>query len=834
MPDCGGKSADRVGRSQGRARPLFVCLLLSAGLASAAEIPPVERRPNILLITADTFRADHIGYDGYAYETSPNLDSLSAAGVFFKKAFTTSGWTAPGLVSIHTSLYAPAHGVDVRGRSMDPSVTTLAEALRQVGYQAPDIFFLTDIPNFDHFGLEPWASRSQYIREGDEILFRWLQQEAAASDKPFFLYYHYRDLHQPYAPGKAYEEPFIQAFGHPWNPFSWVRRFLANEKVNLVQREVMLPRGTLDFAPWDQGWISALYDGEVRRMDDNLFGRLRRILREQGLEKNTIIVISADHGEELLEHGLIGHVSTFKEGRLAEEVIRIPLIFWAPGRLPEGLIVEDMVQAIDVMPTLLDLAGVPIPKGAQGRSLRPLFEGHSLPSRPVYLETSGGGYTANLEQYASRTRALRTERWKLIWQTPAETTELYDLADLGSVDEQDVAQAHPQIADSLLTMLVAWAEANPRVRVPDLASADEPAGNGTDSRIQIIFPTDGDTFGYIGAGQTIKLQWSGGAASAYTIEYEIGRGAYYLDGLLEVETNQPSYGPFHADFWNSLVLYNPWRFRVYPRNQPSAASDWVIFDLASSDAGGWSLLGSFVLLHATILQTGTELIDLAKGLMLGLVDLGLLLVQISVADATAWALLLAIAGALVWPRLQRFGEHRIRAWALAVAYVAIVYATVPVFPDVWRRLREHTGDEAIGHLGTLVVGGLVLALAVKAWRQARVDGAMLRLVPLAFVLGLYAWLLAIFGTFPAERLHLLEYGLMAFLLHRALCIDRSTVPAYVWALALTSVIGFGDETIQWLLPQRFFELKDAALNVAAGSLGLALTALARTSAEGYR
>ena len=119
-------------------RLVSVCLFLAAMVAAlrpvalGAAAPGADQRPNILLITADTFRADHIGYDGYGYETSPNLDSLSARGVFFKKAFTTSGWTAPGLVSIHTSLYAPAHGVDIRGRSMDPSVTTLAEALRQV------------------------------------------------------------------------------------------------------------------------------------------------------------------------------------------------------------------------------------------------------------------------------------------------------------------------------------------------------------------------------------------------------------------------------------------------------------------------------------------------------------------------------------------------------------------------------------------------------------------------------------------------------------------------------------------------------------------------------
>ena len=802
---------------------LPACLFLAAGVAAD--------RPNILLITADTFRADHIGYDGYDYETSPHLDSLSATGVFFKKAFTTSGWTAPGLVSIHTSLYAPAHGVDIRGRSMDPSVTTLAEALRAVGYRAPDIFFLTDIPNFHHFGLEPYAHRNQQINDGDEILFRWLQEEAAGSDRPFFLYYHYRDLHQPYDAGEEYEDLFtIDVFGHPWNPMSWVRRFLAQEKVSLVHREVMLPRGALDFAPWDRRWIAAFYDGEVRRMDDRLFGRLRRVLREQGLEDNTIVVVSADHGEELLEHGVIGHVSTFKEGSLSEEVIRIPLIFWAPGRLPAGLVIDDeIVQAIDIMPTLLELAGAPVPAGAQGRSLRPLFEGGTLPLRPVYLETSGGGYTANLEQFASRTRAVRTERWKLLWRTPEDAIELYDVA-ADPVEDDEVSDEYPRVADSLLTMLASWADANPRVRSMEAAAATASV-RGTSSasvqgRIDVLFPATGDTFEFIGAGQTIQLEWSGPPGDRYAIEYEIGRGVYHLDGVLEVESSTPSYGPFHADFWNSLVLYNPWRFRVYPRGQSAAASDWVTFDLALSDAGGWSFMGSFVLLVGLTRQTGVELVDLVVGLGLGLIDLGVWVTGIPAADATAWALLLVIAGAFLGPRLQRYGENRVHAWGMAVAYVIFIYATVPVFPVVWKRLAEHAGA-SIGHLGTILVSVLALALGLRAWRQARSEGAAWRLPIVAIVIGFYAWLLSAFDRHPAERLHLLEYGLMAFVLCRALRLDLPPRVANCWALGLTTVIGFGDETIQWVLPQRYFELKDVALNVAAGSLGLALTALAR-------
>ena len=200
--------------------PLPCAMLFAALTCPQASSSQEGQRPNILLITVDTFRPDHLSYYGYPRETSPELDRFSGEGVFFRQAFTTSGWTAPGLISIHTSLYAPAHAVDVRGKSLDPGVTTLAEALRGAGYRAPDIFFLTDIPNFKHLGFEPYSDRNKHLKHGDEILFRWLRDEAAVSPStdstgaataPFFLYYHYRDLHQPYAPGSAYEALYTPA-----------------------------------------------------------------------------------------------------------------------------------------------------------------------------------------------------------------------------------------------------------------------------------------------------------------------------------------------------------------------------------------------------------------------------------------------------------------------------------------------------------------------------------------------------------------------------------------------------------------------------------------------
>lgn len=808
-----------------RPRRAWLTGVLLVALGVGPSLAGDTVRPNIVLITVDTFRPDHLGYYGHHRDTSPNLDSLSAEGVFFRQAFTSSGWTAPGLISILTSLYAPRHGVDIRGRSIDAEVTTLPEALRAAGYRAPDVFFLTDIPNFRHLGLEAYPRRNRYLRDGDEILFRWLEEEAAASQQPFFLYYHYRDLHQPYAPGPPYEDDYLrQAFGHPYNPWTWVQRFVSREKVDLVRTEVMMPRGIIDFASWDKGWVDALYDGEIRRMDERLFGRLRRALRDGDLLDNTVVVVSADHGEELLEHGLIGHVSTFKEGRLVDEIARIPLIFWAPGRLPAGVVVEDVVQCIDVMPTLLELAGTAVPAAAQGRSLLPLMRGDELASRPVYLETSGGGYTASLEQYGRRTRAVRGDRWKLIWRTPEDELQLYDVV-ADPAEEDDVAAHHPQVADSLRQLLVTWVAANPRLGSPDAEEAPAQRPGATESPT-VLFPGDGDTLEYIGAGQTIQLRFGGPEYGRYSIEYEIGRGAYHLEGLLDVDSSTPSYGPFHADFWNSLVLYNPWRFRVFPKGNPEASSDWVTFELAAAGDGGvpltMQLSGAVFAAGAVAGQIG----DLVVGLLWSLADLGVWLASLDAADLTAWALLIAIAGALVWPRLQRFGEARLRAWGMALAYVAIVYATVPVFPTIWSHVREHTGEVAIAHLGTIAVISLAAAISVRVWRQPRTATTLLRRLALLVVLVLYGLLLVRFGQFPAERLHLLEYGFMAWLLHRALVLHTRPGVAYPLALALTAVIGFGDETIQWILPQRFFELKDVGLNIVSAGLGLACTALA--------
>jgi arylsulfatase A-like enzyme len=795
---------------------LIRLLLLLLALPCAAA----DLRPNVLLITVDTFRPDHIGYYGYPHPTSPHLDSIAAEGVFFRQAFSSSGWTSPGLVSILTGLYAPTHGVDIRSQELDPEVTTLPEAFRAAGYAAPDIFFLTDIPNFGELGFEGYANRGRYLHDGDQILFRWLAEEAP-QHQPFFLYYHYRELHLPYDPKPAYEALFMPPeYGPGFSPLGLFRKIMAGEKIAAVKKNVMLVRGDADFGAGDRPWVKALYDGQVRQMDEEFFGPLRQALRDLGLDRNTLLVISADHGEELLDHGLVGHVSTFKEARLFDEVIRIPLLFWFPPGLPAGRVVDEPVQCIDLMPTLMEMTGLPIPLGVQGASLVPLLRGRpGWVRRPVYCESSAGGYTADDAQYGQRVAAVRTERWKLVRHTPGGETALYDLA--GDPGETEEAQDdHPQVADSLRTLLNQWLLYTQKRPYHPAPAAPGPAA--TAGLPEILFPADGDTLTWQGDNYSIQLRWTGNPDIDYTIEYEVGEGSYHLEGEITEKGTSPSYGPFQETFWNSISLYNPWRFRVHPQGRPDQASPWTTFYLASTHPAvslswsGWLWLGW----HR--LQGGLEVLALlARGLGLGLVDLYLWAAQLPLADLSAYALLLAIAWALAWPWL---GAARCRAWGLALLYIAFVYSTIPLMPMVWGTLIAHTRGAA-RYLGIAAAAGLGLVLLARAWatrgQRRWYHWAGLLAVGLA-----YGYLLDQFARFPAERLHLVEYGLVGYLLLRALSLDLPAPRAYIVALLLTGAVGAGDELIQWILPERVFEMKDVQLNLVSGGLGLLAVRLA--------
>jgi len=806
-----------------------LCVLLSLFIAPCIA----TERPNIILITIDTFRADRIGYYGNPRDTSPELDQFAREGVFFRQAFSSSGWTTPGLISILTSLYAPTHAVDIRGRRLDAQVETLPDVLRRAGYRAPDIFFLSEIPNFANLGLEPYAHRQQLLHQGDEILFHWLRDEGQ-DDKPFFLYYHYRDLHLPYSPGEGYEELYLdEAFESPIKLFSSFKRFIAHEKMGVVKNNVLITRGDMDFAARDSSWVRALYDAEIRRLDDQFFAGLRRTLNETGLAENTIVVVSADHGEELLDRGLIGHISTFKEGRLYDEITRIPLVLWMPGTLPAGRIVEDPVQCIDIMPTLLEMAGVDVPETAQGRSLLPVINNDpSWEQKPLFFESSAAGYGANPEEYERRFRAMRTADWKLIHAVAEERYELYDLRS-DPEEQNNIWGQNTAHSDSLGILLNEWALYAHKSAFRGGAESDTLAANGSEIEADyfgapiIGFPADGDTLHYQGEEHTIRLNWSGPAQAVYAIEYEVGSGAYHLAGEITEASNSPAYGPFQAGFWNSLVLYNPWKFRVYRQDQPTEKSEWVHFYLAPSQGGEapeWTMMS---LVHGVLAIYG-EMGNLLVGLSMGARDLYWILAAVPAADLSAYALLTVLLGAIGQPLYLRLGRARMQAWGAALAYVIFVYSTIPLLPEVWAMLREYT-QGAVRHLGTVIIVGGALALIFRLLRKVR--GQIWRYVGLLFAAAAYAYLLGEFARFPAERLHLVEYGFMGYVIFRALRMDVGKGWAYVGAWGIAVLVGVGDECIQWVLPQRFFEVKDIQLNAVSAALGLVIACIAQGTSE---
>ncbi len=801
----------------------FLCLALWASHAQAAE------RPNIILITIDTFRADRIGYYGNPRDTSPALDAFAREGVFFRQAFSSSGWTTPGLISILTSLYAPTHAVDIRGRRLDSRVETLPDVLRRAGYRAPDIFFLTEIPNFDRLGFEPYGRRQELLFQGDEILFNWLEREAGESASPFFLYYHYRDLHLPYDPGPGYDELYLdEAFAAPLDAIAALKRFIAHEKMDLVKRNVMITRGDMDFAARDSSWVRALYDAEIRRLDDLFFARLRRVLRETGLGDNTIVVVSADHGEALLDRELVGHISTFKEGYFYDDVTRIPLVMWMPGRLPAGRVVDEPVQCIDIMPTLLNLVDVEAPETLQGRSLMSLIEGDpDWQPRTLYFESSAAGYTANPEEYERRFLALRTAEWKLIHDVAGKRYELYDLR-VDPYEENNLWSRQSALGDSLANRLHEWNLYAHQSAYRSGEEEEERAVGAVEAVVgppQILFPADGDTLHYQGAEHEIRLHWSGSERAQYAIEYVVGEGAYHLAGEITEGTNRPVYGPFQAGFWNSLVLYNPWKFRVYRTDRPQEKSAWVTFHLAPS-VGAQAPSWNAAMMVPMLLAGSTDLKNLFVGLVLGMGDLWGWLLSFSAADLSAYTLIGVLMIAVGQLAYARIGVARTRAWGWAMAYIAFVYSTIPLLPDVWAILREYT-QGAVRHLGTVVIAAGGVALLIRL--MMRMGKVWWRYIVLVAIAVLYAHLLGEFARFPAERLHLVEYGFMGYVLLRALRCGISPPWSYLVAWLAAVVVGVGDECIQWVLPQRYFEVKDIQLNAISAALGLMVAWLARGS-----
>ncbi len=446
---------DALLRVRPRPRPSsFACGLLCHVLALVGCGPdPValraeDPRPNVLLISMDTTRADHLSAYGYPRPTSRRLEGLAAEGVRFERAYAPSATTGPTHASLFTSLYPMRHGVVKNGVDLAPDFETLAETLAGAGFDTASVvssYVLSARFGYDQgFGVfDDDFSRARVpsgttLWEGREIegkfygsaedttrrAVAWLDG-ARDPSRPFFLFVHYFDPHDPYVPPPDFVPPFEPG---------------PKEQLKL-NRTIFLYDVLLAFT-------------------DQEIGRLLDALAQRGLAEDTLVVVTGDHGEGLMQHGHMFHgVHLYEEG------VRVPLIVRWPGRLPKGRVEPDPVGLIDLPPTLLELAGVDGVDAHAGSSLAPHLrgEGGGSADRAVFLyrrHYEGGevapGVTAKGEKFA-----VREGRWKLIEGPEEQSLELFDLdADPG--ETRDVSGGHPDVVARLQRALSGWRAVNLR------------------------------------------------------------------------------------------------------------------------------------------------------------------------------------------------------------------------------------------------------------------------------------------------------------------------------------------------------------------------------------
>jgi arylsulfatase A-like enzyme len=395
-----------------------------------------DERPSFIVLIVDTLRADYLGTYGFEGQISPNLDRLAAESVLFENCFANAPWTKPSIATLFTSLPPAVHGVTTMGKPgwagsgrltqvLPEEAETLAERLQGAGYRTAA------------FVANPFVSPRHGFAQGFELFRRSggsedllpSAREWLASDRnaPFFLYLHVMDVHAPYKAARPDFEAVLRQIDRGDS------RTLTEEDLAQIPEYM---RGVA-FASEEErlrleSWRAA-YGGGVRTFDRRVGGFLDA-LRANGVLDRAYFVLASDHGEELLEHGGWNHGNN-----LYDHQLHVPLLIRTPLAGEAGRRVSSLVSLIDLMPTLLALAGVEAPPGILGHDFAAALRGEGLPETRAVFATSVNGNP--------RASGVRTPSHKLIWDETRGELQLFDLAvdpaecrDLSSEDAAFVAR----------------------------------------------------------------------------------------------------------------------------------------------------------------------------------------------------------------------------------------------------------------------------------------------------------------------------------------------------------------------------------------------------------
>jgi arylsulfatase len=366
---------------------------------------------NVVLFVIDTLRADHLGCYGYFRDTSPTIDRLAAEGVLFSNSHATAVATGPGFTSIITGLSPIHHKFYLtpfnipNAINFDDDILTLAEMIWDHGGYTTAAFdnlinFRSHMKQFVR-GYEYYVNvtrTSRWIHHhvvGGEVNKRLIPWIHSHKNEQFFLFVHYWDPHTPYNQPPGYRKVF------KYNSISDLQTRKVPSGYDYVQgwgtcEEIMKSVSERGIRGWPstEEYPIDLYDGEIRYTDD-LIKEILATLDRDGILEDTAIILTADHGEQLGQHGHYGHPG------LHEPNIFIPIIFWHPRSLPQGTVIEGYVQQSDIVPTVLDIIGTTPTSELDGESLLPVIEGRQETREEIFVETS-------------QQRAILRGDWKLI------------------------------------------------------------------------------------------------------------------------------------------------------------------------------------------------------------------------------------------------------------------------------------------------------------------------------------------------------------------------------------------------------------------------------------
>ena len=423
----------------------------SAQIGARGEPPK-----NVVVVLIDTQRADHLQpYNQSTRVRTPAVAALAAQGTVFEAAQAPENWTKPSVASVLTGLYPASHGTKTGDAKLNDKAVLLSEALKEAGYATAS--FLANGYVSDKFGFnQGWDQYTNYIREkrnsNAENVYRdaarWIDEH---KKRPFFAYIQTIDPHVPYDPP---EELIQQYYPEPYHGVVSPR----STADQLGKAKLSPPKVTLNEE--DRKYLEALYDGEVSYHDKHL-GLFIERLKRMGLYEKTLIVVTADHGEEFYDHQSYGHGHS-----LYQELIRVPWILRYPGAAPRR--VSETVSTVDIAPTVLASVGVSVPAMMEGSDRTRQIFGSGAPA-----------LSAAVSDFLDDRRSIRAGRWKLVLR--GLTPTFFDLEnDPRELTELDMAE-HP-IAARYCRVLIGqflgaldrgdWLNANPTGRSVELKGDD--------------------------------------------------------------------------------------------------------------------------------------------------------------------------------------------------------------------------------------------------------------------------------------------------------------------------------------------------------------------------